>query len=835
MTEVPTDSRREQQDVLVRGWRQLRRLATIVAVLTSPAIFAALYHRLGWTLSSSIVVTILTVLAFRGLLDILARRYLPWPSLYQATDAERREDVLARRRTWYWRQKWRMAAFFVGVLGGVFFGVWALLQLIGHGQTPGHMLHLIFTVVPNLVVEVLPLLVLLPMYMVFNFFILFAPMMAFGLRQIKGYEPGDADWGVRLEDVRGQAEAKEEVNKVISLWQSGDEFERSGGKRERGLLFLGAPGTGKTMLAKAIATGFNCPFVTVPGSGFAQTFIGMDVAIVLYLIHKAKKLARKWGGQCIIFIDEIDAVGMRRQALGAGMPSAQPESPQLSRARRSLAGDDLVLQNDRWQELVFQARAEQNRQPLTSYQVWVQRINQVVIPGMGMMGGGGMALNQLLVQMDGVDDPPFVKKFVSNRINTFLDATYIIPQRLGPMPLRMPTPKPAPEQIFFIGATNVPLGALDPALIRPGRMGRHIAFRTPNQSDRKDIFDLYITKVTHVEDLDSDKRREELARITAGYSPAMIDQVCSMALTYAHADGRLAFDWDDIVNAMTTVESGAVTSFQYRPEEAFAIAIHEAGHAVTSYLYEQNVMAVRLSIKPRGSSGGHYSRREEQESFTSWRHELLAEIICSVGSMAAEYAFYGESSSGVGGDLWQATSAASDMVGRWGMGPIQLINLTTAKPKLLDRLANATGISGPENPLPLGPDRHSNDPMDRCEIIGAQLIQRSGTGPMSGQDPMGGVMTDPSKRRAVAQLLGQAYVTAYNAIRLNSAGLEQLARTIFEAKEIHGDALVDLLNSCNLITPDIDWTDDAIWPTLSADDQLELSEPTLKQLNPADS
>ena len=64
---------------------------------------------------------------------------------------------------------------------------------------------------------------------------------------------------------------------MVNLWQSGEEFEKRGGKRERGMLFLGAPGTGKTMLAKAIATNFKCPFVTIPGSGFAATFIGIDV------------------------------------------------------------------------------------------------------------------------------------------------------------------------------------------------------------------------------------------------------------------------------------------------------------------------------------------------------------------------------------------------------------------------------------------------------------------------------------------------------------------------------------------------------------------------------
>src|SRR5205814_2950157 len=164
----------------------------------------------------------------------------------------------------------------------------------------------------------------LPILFLANFAIFFGPFLLMAASQIRSYEPGDADWGVNLEDVRGQAEAKEEVRRVVTLWQSGEAFERAGGKRERGLLFLGAPGTGKTMMAKAIATGFNSPFVSIPGSGFAQTFIGIDAIIVRFLARKAKRLARKWGGQCIVFIDEIDAVGMRRRALGGGGTMTPP-------------------------------------------------------------------------------------------------------------------------------------------------------------------------------------------------------------------------------------------------------------------------------------------------------------------------------------------------------------------------------------------------------------------------------------------------------------------------------------------------------------------------------
>ena len=152
--------------------------------------------------------------------------------------------------------------------------------------------------------------------------------------------------------------------------------------------------------------------------------------------------------------------------------------------------------------------------------------------------GGGLALNQLLVVMDGIDDPPATKRLLTRRWNTFLDALYIVPRGSAGCGCGCKPPRPRKEQIYFIGACNVALERLDPALTRPGRMGRHIYFRTPAWEDRRDIFDLYLGKVAHDEELDDAEPRDELARITNGYSPAMIDQVCSLALTYAHSDGR---------------------------------------------------------------------------------------------------------------------------------------------------------------------------------------------------------------------------------------------------------------------------------------------------------
>jgi cell division protease FtsH len=637
-------------------------------------------------------------------------------------------------------------------------------------------------------------LISLPVLFLVNFVILFGPLLAMGISQIRAYEPGDARWGVRLDDVRGQAEAKEEVRRVVSLWQSGEEFERAGGKRERGLLFLGAPGTGKTMLAKAIATGFNSPFVSIPGSGFAGMFIGIDAVIVRWMARKAKRLARKWGGQCIVFIDEIDAVGMRRQALGGAAPVGGELRPVGTRSIHDdlffgplgalTPSGDLVLETATWRDRLFAAREPQ---PVPSSLGRLGAIVNQAIPG-GMMGGGQLALNQLLVVMDGIDDPPVRRRLAVRAFNTLLDALYFVPQRLGRISLRLPPAQPSGAQIYFIGATNVPIEQLDPALRRPGRMGRHVRFRTPTKRDRLDVFDLYLDKVVHEPALDTDRARDELSRITNGYSPAMIEQVCSMALTIAHHDRRLSFSRQDLVEAMTTVESGTAIGIDYIPEETRAVAIHEAGHAAAAHVYKQGAESTRLSIRMRGGSLGHHMALERDERFSSWRSDEVANLIWSLGSMAAEHVFYGETSVGVGGDVFAVTMMAGRMVGTAGMGP-ERIELN-------------------------GNESSRDELMKRFERIGVQIMNRSGAGgPGDTQhNPVGSVLRDPDKKALAAQLIGQAYVAAYNLVRANRDQIEAIADVLVERKELYGDELVGLLESANLHRPEIDYLDEASWP-----------------------
>lgn len=125
---------------------------------------------------------------------------------------------------------------------------------------------------------------------------------------------------VRFRDVAGCDEAKEEVQEVVDFLRDPNRFQRLGGRIPRGILLVGSPGTGKTLLAKAIAGEAGVPFFTISGSDFVEMFVGVGAARVRDMFQNAKKNA-----PCIIFIDEIDAVGRRR---GAGNMGGNDEREQ---------------------------------------------------------------------------------------------------------------------------------------------------------------------------------------------------------------------------------------------------------------------------------------------------------------------------------------------------------------------------------------------------------------------------------------------------------------------------------------------------------------------------
>ena len=104
-----------------------------------------------------------------------------------------------------------------------------------------------------------------------------------------------------------------------------------------------------------------------------------------------------------------------------------------------------------------------------------------------------------------------------------------------------------------------------------------------------------------------------------------------MALTIAHHSNRDALTWDDLVEAMTTLEAGTAVGVEYIPEESRAVAIHEAGHAAAGHVYLKGAESTRLSIRMRGGALGHHQALEKEERFSRFRSEEFARLVWALG------------------------------------------------------------------------------------------------------------------------------------------------------------------------------------------------------------
>ena len=378
--------------------------------------------------------------------------------------------------------------------------------------------------------------------------------MGFGKARAKLYGPDKKR--VLFTDVAGNEAAKQDLAEVVDFLKNPKKYEKLGAKIPRGVLLAGDPGTGKTLMARAVAGEANVPFFSISGSEFAEMFVGVGASRVRDLFSKAKK-----NSPSIILIDEIDAVAHKRDARGgAGREDEQ-------------------------------------------------------------------TLNQILVEMDGFDNE---------------------------------------SGVIVIAATNR-VDMLDKALLRPGRFDRHVDVTLPERKDRLEILKVHFKNKPTEKSVDL----EALAAKTAGSSGADLANIANEAAITAAREGHKEITSADVTEAFERVAIGPERKSKVMNEQERKItAYHEAGHAVVGHVLPDSDPVHKITIIPRGHTGGvTWFLPPEDRSYKSI-YELKDVLARAMGGRIAEKIIFGADNvtTGASSDLKHVAELSKEMITREGMG-----------------------------------------------------------------------------------------------------------------------------------------------------------------------
>jgi cell division protease FtsH len=454
------------------------------------------------------------------------------------------------------------------------------------------------------------------------------------------YYPGDVT--TRFSDVWGQDHVLARVQENILFLEDPESIEDHGGYVPGGILLWGPPGTGKTLMAEAMAGETGKPYVFVDPGAFINMFFGVGVLKVKSLFRRLRKLAVRYGG-VIVFFDEADSLGSRGGSVGGQGGRAgyrhQPGPADLFAACHGFSYLTPQAQSALYAQALGRAAADPAPRP-------AGRFRQMIPAGMNMGGGMG-TLQALLTEMSGLKKP---RGFVNR----------VVRRTLG---LR---PKPPPKyRILIVMATNMP-SALDEALLRPGRLDRMYRVGYPSKEGRKRTYEGYFSKVAHEID---EEQMDHLATITPYATGATIKDLVNESLIVALRDNRTVITWADVLKAKLAKSVGPSEGVEYIERERHAVALHEACHAVISHLVQKRNVIDTATIQKGADYLGFVKPIPIEEQFTSWRSEYEADIMVSLASLVGERMFFnGDSSSGVSGDLQNATTISLAMEGLWGMG-----------------------------------------------------------------------------------------------------------------------------------------------------------------------
>ena len=369
---------------------------------------------------------------------------------------------------------------------------------------------------------------------------------------------------VTFGDVAGADEAKQELEEIVEFLKEPQKFVALGARIPKGVLLVGPPGTGKTLMAKAVSGEAGVPFFSISGSEFVEMFVGVGASRVRDLFEQAKR-----NSPCIVFIDEIDAVGRYR---GTGLGGSHDEREQT--------------------------------------------------------------LNQILVEMDGFGTD---------------------------------------TNVILVAATNRP-DILDPALLRPGRFDRRVTMDRPDLMGRRAILDVHVKG----KPLDPNVDLDLIARQTPGFVGADLENLVNEAAILAARRSKRTIAMNEMQESIERIALGGPErrSRLITDRERRVVAYHEAGHAIIAHVVRGADPLRKVTIIPRGMSGGATLTVPERDRYLLPRSYFVDRIAVGLGGRVAEELVFGDISNGASDDIQTITRMARAMVMKYGMskkmGPIQI-------------------------------------------------------------------------------------------------------------------------------------------------------------------
>lgn len=370
---------------------------------------------------------------------------------------------------------------------------------------------------------------------------------------------GASGKGISFKDVAGMHEAKMEVKEFVDYLKNPERYLHLGAKVPKGSLLLGPPGCGKTLLAKAVATEAQVPFLAIAGSEFVEVIGGLGAARMRSLFKEARIRA-----PCIVYIDEIDAVGKKRSSNMSTFSNTEEEQ----------------------------------------------------------------TLNQLLVEMDGMGTT---------------------------------------DHVIVLASTNR-ADILDGALMRPGRLDRHIFIDLPTLQERREIFEQHLKSLKLTQPGSFYSLR--LAELTPGFSGADIANICNEAALHAAREGYQSIDTLNFEYAVERVIAGTVKKSKIMSkEERCVVAYHESGHTLVGWLLEHTDAVMKVSIAPRTNALLGFAQILPRDQYLFTKEQLCERMCMALGGRVAESITFNKVTTGAQDDLRKVTRVAYDMVKQYGMVP----------------------------------------------------------------------------------------------------------------------------------------------------------------------